>query len=390
MARTLREFAHSSIRNLIHTEIDVFNPDEPASKVLGVLEDHEHYEAVVKDDGRVGLVTVRDLLDIVQPSQTKIGDHPKDLWRVYESVTPEDTVLSVTDSLIRKRIRALPVVEEGRVLGFICQVEITEALAEIPELSKIPAEQLMKTPVISLDASDSVANARRVMLDNSFSHIPVTNEEKLIGLVTAKDMVHTFVTPIGVTTVGDRIGERIPRLTGSLGDIMDKRVLKASPDASARDIAKMFKRFKKGACIITDDYDEIVGIITPRELMAPLLRFKGESILPVYIVGLTEHEGFFEKAVAESKVRRVVERSLKFHPQMNEVSIRIKRQQREGNRVRYQVNARALSPVEQFNVTEEGWDLLSVFDEVCEALDRKLRDAKPQKGSLRLIRKGRK
>ena len=118
----------------------------------------------------------------------------------------------------------------------------------------------------------------------------------------------------------------------------------------------------------------ILGIITPRELLLPLLRFRKVEELPVYIVGLLGTE--LERSVAEEKVRRVVERSLKIHPYINEVSVRVKQSRTRGTQTRYEVTARVLSAEEQFIAEEEGWDLIKVFDKLCDALDKALRKSK--------------
>ncbi|RLI10404.1 hypothetical protein DRO42_01460 [Candidatus Bathyarchaeota archaeon] len=147
------------------------------------------------------------------------------------------------------------------------------------------------------------------------------------------------------------------------------------PDASALDVACGMRDQRKSACIVTDPRRAILGIITPRELMAPLLRFRPEKELPVYIVGL-EDEDFFERAVAEEKVRRVVRRSMKMHPNIQEISIRVKRSQTQGKQTRYEVTARVLSPDEQILAEADGWDILAVFDGLCDTLDKALRKSK--------------
>lgn len=359
-------------------------PEDTVSKVLGELERHGHYEALVQSDGKVGLVTVRDLLDVVQPDQTAIGDHPNDRWRAYRVVSPIHGVLDVTEILIEDRVRALPVVEEGEAIGFVCQVDIMEALGEIHELSEILAKDLMNSPVISMDIDDNIGQAKRVMLDNGFSHIPVVRNDKLVGMVTAKVLVHIFVTPIGTATTGERIGEKIPRLTGTLGDIMDAHPLTAGPDASALQIVEKMSEREKTACLITLEDGRVVGIITPREMMAPMFRFRGEDEIPVYIVGLQEVGDFFERAVAEEKIHRVVKRALKIHPHLSEISIRIKATRQRGKRSRYEVTANVYSTAtdEQFDVRKDGWDLMRVFDEISDALDRLLRDSKHEAKAL--------
>jgi len=47
LAKSLKEFAFSEIRGLIQRDVDIFEPEDTVSKVLGELERHGHYEALV-------------------------------------------------------------------------------------------------------------------------------------------------------------------------------------------------------------------------------------------------------------------------------------------------------------------------------------------------------
>jgi len=371
LMRTLRELAFSEIRDLVHGPVSIFKPDDMASKVLGELEETGRYEAVVASDGRVGLVTVRDLLGVSQPAQTKVDG----LWRVTGSLSPGDRVIDLADAMIRSNVRAMPVVENREVVGVVSQVDVMGALCDVPEFSGIPARGLMRMPVVSLDVSERIAFARRLMLERGFSHISVVEGNRLVGMVTAGSIVYTFIAPISKTTTGDRVGEKVSRFPGPVSGIMDLHPFTAGPDASALDVACGLRDQGKSACVVTDPRKTILGIITPRELLEPLLRFRPEEELPVYIVGL-EDEGFFERAIAEEKVRRVVKRSMKMHPNIQEISIRIKRSQTQGKQTRYEATARVLSPDEQILAEADGWDLLKVFDELCDTLDKVLRKSK--------------
>ena len=121
-----------------------------------------------------------------------------------------------------------------------------------------------------------------------------------------------------------------------------------------------------------------IGIITPRDLLRPLMDYVEEEEIPVYIVGLTAEEDWFDKSVAESKVRRVVERAMNIHPHIQEARTVIERQRKSGNRTLYEVRMHIYTKEtnELFMVREDGWDLLSVFDEAVRALDEIVRDKK--------------
>jgi acetoin utilization protein AcuB len=375
---SLEEYAFSEIEGYVRRQVNKFRPEDKASRVLGDLQAHGHYEALVFSEDKVGLVTVRDLLDVVQPDQTAIGDHPKDLWNIYPAVSPTDTVLYVVDILIRNNVRALPVIDDGDPIGVICQVELMDGFEGVQEMANIPSKELMEMPVVTLSEKDNIANARRVMLDEGFSYIPIVQDGRVIGIITAKDIVDNFITPIGTASDGERIGEKIDRFSGTIEDIMNKQPLSAGPETKASKIIDKLTKAGAGYCMVTMDDGRVVGIITPREILKPLLQFKGEEELPVYIVGLSEAADFYEREVVEEKIRRVVQRALKIHPHLSEVSINIQLTNRRGNRAMHEVTANVHSKAteEKFHIKREGWDLMAVFDEISDILDRFIRDAK--------------
>jgi ribosome-associated translation inhibitor RaiA len=71
--------------------------------------------------------------------------------------------------------------------------------------------------------------------------------------------------------------------------------------------------------------------------------------------------------------------------EITEIRVRVKSQRRMGERTRYTLSARAISPSISFSVENEGWGLMESFDGLVDALDKTLRRAKkePQKGSRR-------
>jgi CBS domain-containing protein/ribosome-associated translation inhibitor RaiA len=369
----LRELAFTEIREIVPNIVTVFSPDDTVSKVLGVLKEAGLYEAAVAMEDSFGIITVRDMLDVDQPSQTRI----EGIWRGTSSVSPGSTVLDAVEVLVRNNIRAVPLVEKGRVIGMASQVDVVRAMCGVPELSGYAAKELIRSPVWSLDIDERLSYARRLMLERGISHIPVVEYGKLVGEVTAEDIVHTFITPASKTTTGERVGRRTSRFPGLVTGIMDTQPLSIQQDASMLDVVHGLRDKGKGACYMVGARREIMGVLTPRELMAPLLRLRAEKELPVYIRGL-EDEGFFEREVAEEKVRRMVRRSMRFRPDITEVSVMIKSSQTRGNRTRYELTGRALTREGQINAKAGGWDLLRVFDELCDTLDKAIRRTKPE------------
>jgi CBS domain-containing protein/ribosome-associated translation inhibitor RaiA len=373
----LEEIAGKEIRGIYRKESKIFSTETKASEVLGYLQENNKYEALIHEGDKIGLVTVRDLFKVRQPTQTEIGDYPGDLWGVFRAAPPEATVLDVSTWLLSNKVRAIPVREEDGAVGIISQRELLDEVARSHEFSDYGIEDVMSYPVTAMEVDEGVGKARKRMQDEDISHVPITKGGKISGIVTAQDLVYRFIKPIGETTSGDFVGERVPRYVGDVKDIMDKVVFSVGTEASARDAAREIMGKNSSYCLVIKEQAPI-GIVTPRDLLRPLLDYVVEEEMPVYIVGLTAEEDWFDQAVAESKVRRVVERALKIHPHLQEARVVIEKQRRGGNRSLYDVRIGVYTKKanERFRVQEDGWDLLAVFDEAVRALDEMIRDKK--------------
>ncbi|MBE0633482.1 CBS domain-containing protein, partial [Candidatus Bathyarchaeota archaeon] len=149
------ELAQSNISELQASTVSLFSPEETASKVLGVLKDTNRTEAVAASDKKYGIITVRDLLGVDQPENTKI----ESIWRQVGSISPNISVLEAVDLMIRNNVTAIPIVSKDEV-SLLSQQDITAALRDVPELSLIKAKEIMKSPVVSMDKDTPLAHVR--------------------------------------------------------------------------------------------------------------------------------------------------------------------------------------------------------------------------------------
>jgi len=376
----------TEVRTILHGAGGVFSPGDQVSRVLGFLKDTGRSEAVAAKGGRVGVISLRDLLGVDHPGRTRV----ESIWNQVGVLSPGAAVIDAAVLLMEKGVRALPVVENGEVVGAVSQVDIIEALTGVLGLRNMAAKEHMQNPVITVEHVTGIAQARRMMLDENISHIPVTREGELVGMVTSDVIVHTFITPASKTTRGDVVGEKVTRFPGKVSDVMDPQPLIVRPDADMLQVVQGMSNSGKSACLMVDDERVVHGIVTPREFLGLIAGLRVEEEIPVYILGITD-ENFFERAVAEDKLRRIVAKNMRIHEGITEVSVRIKKQSTQGERARYRLNARVMGPNVSFNAENEGWGLMETFDGLCDALDNTLRRAKkePQKGARRGRRRSR-
>jgi len=96
MPKTLEELGQTEISELINRRVSIFAPEDTVSRVRGELLMTGRYEAIVSGGGKVGLVTIRDLLNAEQQEQMKV----ERIWTSQSPVTSDSWVKGVASELV--------------------------------------------------------------------------------------------------------------------------------------------------------------------------------------------------------------------------------------------------------------------------------------------------
>jgi CBS domain-containing protein len=100
------------------------------------------------------------------------------------------SVREVLDLLAAKRIGAVPVVDDGRVVGIFSERDLVRLIASYgPEaLDRLIDEVMTKSPVVT-DSRTAVIGALSLMTQRRIRHLPVVDDGKLVGFVSIGDLV---------------------------------------------------------------------------------------------------------------------------------------------------------------------------------------------------------
>jgi CBS-domain-containing membrane protein len=104
------------------------------------------------------------------------------------TVPPEATRTQVADKLTRHRISGVPVVDQaGRVLGLVSEHDLLAKSGD-------DATELMTTSVISVSVDSLLEDVRHLLFDRRIRRVPVLREGRLVGVVSRGDVVATMAT----------------------------------------------------------------------------------------------------------------------------------------------------------------------------------------------------
>jgi CBS domain-containing protein len=107
------------------------------------------------------------------------------------TIGPNATLEEAIAILTRHRIGALVVLgADQRVIGILSERDIVRALSERSSgaLGE-PLSQVMTREVVTCSESDTVSEIMERMTHGRFRHIPVVNQDRLIGIISIGDVV---------------------------------------------------------------------------------------------------------------------------------------------------------------------------------------------------------
>ena len=117
-------------------------------------------------------------------------------------MTPAETIGQADELMTENRIRQLPVVDEGALLGIITDRDIRSflaqsALVEPEERTKVlrtKVSEIMTAEPLTLAPDDDLREAIELLIEEKIGGIPVVDQaEGLVGIVTYVDVLRCFL-----------------------------------------------------------------------------------------------------------------------------------------------------------------------------------------------------
>ena len=106
------------------------------------------------------------------------------------TASPSDSVHDVIAKLAEERIGALPVVEDGRIVGIFSERDVIYGLAAHgPAMMDKKVGDVMTSPAITVTADTPILSALSLMSRRRIRHLPVANGDRLVGFVSIGDLV---------------------------------------------------------------------------------------------------------------------------------------------------------------------------------------------------------
>ena len=362
----LSETRNTLVSNFMEPAVTA-NGTDTISQIIGVLMEDNAYDIFIPLSGKIAAINIRDLLGIRNINSA----NPSTVGKIIPTLNSESRTVEAARLMSLYRLRALPILEKNQIIGQISAKKIVQAIRDamlVAHIRKTSTSDIMTPSPIVINKMDKIASAKAIMKRRRIDHLPVVQERRLVGMITSKDIIEVMLKSerIGRKSLG--IDETRDRLDLAVTGIADKNVLTSHIDDTLQSVTDLIVTRDSTYCVIKA-FDELQGIITYRDIIA-LLGEKIEEDIPIFITGLPDDR--LDAELAKSKFTNVIKLLRKIYPDVEQARCRIKIKDVLGARKRYEIDAHVMSTHGSIAYTRIGWDLAKIFDEMSDALKKKV------------------
>jgi len=148
------------------------------------------------------------------------------------TVDPETSFTDALKIMRKNKIRRLPVLEKGKLVGIVTEKDILYAspskatTLDVWELhyllNKLKIREIMTRDVVTIQEDTPVEEAAKIMVDNKIGALPVVKGDELVGIITETDIFKVFLEMFGSRKKGVRYTFKVPNVPGTFAKLSQK------------------------------------------------------------------------------------------------------------------------------------------------------------------------
>lgn len=183
--------------------------------------------------------------------------------------------LSLTESLeeiarimIENHVYHLPVINNETILGIVTADDVLKKLTE-QNIGLQPVKTVMCTQPLSIGPEETIGKVLHLFQHQDIPYLAVVDHNNLVGAITMDDIIEQVIHPHMKTEGhGDFSSAKRQKLDLPVKSIMQEQPLLLSPETTIRDVHTKMHRFELPGILIGTEH-HLHGIVTHKELLAP-------------------------------------------------------------------------------------------------------------------------
>lgn len=187
-----RDPAKSKVGEAMSWPLLTIPPDAPIKEAAKIMMKRKGRLGVMEKDKLIGIVSASDFI-------RSLPDVPETLIKVEDYMTPEvvmvDEATPVTDIAVtmgKERIGSVIVSSSGMPKGIFTERDLLTTFLKEGKSLEATVKGYASTPLIIAPAWISIYEAAYIMADRHIRRLPLMEEDEMVGIITARDLVEAY------------------------------------------------------------------------------------------------------------------------------------------------------------------------------------------------------
>ena len=116
----------------------------------------------------------------------------KQIMRTIISIDSKAKAKEAARLMVDRRIGSLIANRDGLPFGIVTERDMVKIVAGEMDSGKVTVGDVMTAPLITIDSSAPLNDAARRMVEKQVKRLVVTEHEKIVGIISQTDLVHSM------------------------------------------------------------------------------------------------------------------------------------------------------------------------------------------------------
>ena len=342
------------VEDIIQKEVFTLSKNDTVSKAISLMVEKRFHQIPIVEKEYEGIVFLKDLIK-------SRGDPTKTKLENFITKTPtlrrNMDIFEAIKILVNSGLRALPVVENGKIIGILSETDIILNLRK-EELRKIKAIEVMNK-VIFASENEKLRTILRIMEKHGISSVPLVDwKEELSGCINLFSVAR-FLYQKKERIESKRSAKEKENIFNNPAKNFSFMPLTAHRDSNLEDIVKLLE---KGEEVVITENNKPIGIIKARDILELLLP---KEKMPIIVSGLGNGREVIEY------FERVSEKWRKFGAEKIVIQI-----EKLAKREKYLGKIKVYTQKGMLMASSETFDLASLVRDLRDKIERGMREEK--------------
>ncbi len=285
-------------------------------------------------------------------------------------IEPDTPIEEIARLMLESDIYHLPVFQDNKLVGIVRDDDLLKRIVE-EQLGNEQVSNFMSSQPITINPDDNIGKVVKLFKEKDISRLPVVEDGKIVGIITVRDLLEKVIHPEEKPEYGEFIAEKKRYLKIPVKGVMTEEPIVMPPDAKVKDVIEEMLKNNIGGMLIAEN-EKLVGIVTKKDLLEPIASHGKEEKIFIQLCGEMDKIEGFDKEEAMSYLKEFTRKHEEFLETGYLCAYLKQHKERKHGLPLVYCKIRLSSPKGFFIADDDGWGFRQAMKKAITAIEKQI------------------